>query len=134
MSRANPSSSNEKVLCVFKAGKQDLRKLVVQYFSRKYDVETENLQLVGSSGSKWTFDVIVNDDRTNSRYGVFVRDWARTIGINQMRRLSKACRDCSMDGAILVGNMYGSHAKSYGENRGIQCLYRGQIERKLGVF
>ncbi|MHA1730590.1 MAG: hypothetical protein ACTSU5_01535 [Promethearchaeota archaeon] len=125
---------NYPVMCV-DAEKENLRELCVRYLSRKYDVETEKTALTGKSGARWKFDLIVSTTQQGGgKFGVFVRDWIRAIGINQMRRLEKACRDCGMVGAMIVGNFYGMHAKTYGENLGIQVLYRSQIERKLDMW
>ncbi|GAB4321948.1 MAG: hypothetical protein Kow0069_26480 [Promethearchaeota archaeon] len=113
--------------------RMELVELCAKFFERRHPV-SRGVTLEGKSGQNWKFDLLVEDSKNGGRFGVFVRDWKRAVGINQVRRLEKACRDCQLDGAVLVGNLFGVHAKTHGERIGVQVLYRSQIERKLGLF
>jgi len=111
-----------------------LRDLVRVYFEKKYPVTSnpEGIALCGESGQKWTFDLVINADE--GRFGIFVRDWGRSIGVNQLRRLEKACRDTAMAGGIIFGNIFSPHAKKFGKGYGIQVITRGELVQKMGVW
>lgn len=105
-----------------------LKGLVKDYFSQKYLFHELTNSVVGNSGQKWNFDAIIKTD--DSKFGVFIKDWNRSIGINQVRLLEKACIDCMFDGGLIIGNVFSSHAKSYGANKGVQVVLKGDIIRK----
>ncbi len=111
--------------------KSALRDLVKEYFEKKYPV-TEGVALCGESGQKWSFDLVINAD--DGQFGIFVRDWGRSIGVNQLRRLEKACRDTAMIGGIIFGNIFSPHAKKFGKGYGIQVITRGELQQKMGVW
>ena len=96
-----------------------LKGLVKDYFSNS---------VVGQSGQKWNFDAIIKTQ--DAQFGVFIKDWNRSIGINQVRLLEKACIDCLFDGGLIIGNVFSSHAKSYGNSKGVQVVLKGDIIRK----
>lgn len=105
-----------------------LKGLVKDYFSKKYLFQELSNSVVGNSGQKWNFDAIIKTD--DAKFGVFIKDWNRSIGINQVRLLEKACIDCKFDGGLIIGNVFSSHAKSYGANKGVQVVLKGDIIRK----
>ncbi len=107
---------------------QTLKILVKDYFSKKYLFEELSNCVVGQSGQKWNFDAIIKTQ--DAKFGVFIKDWNRSIGINQVRLLEKACIDCLFDGGLIIGNVFSSHAKSYGANKGVQVVLKGDIVRK----
>ncbi len=113
-----------------------LRDLVKEYFEKKDPVESNangaGVALCGESGQKWTFDLVINSD--DGKFGVFVRDWERSIGVNQLRRLEKACRDTAMVGGIIFGNIFSPHAKKFGKGYGVQVVTRGELVQKMGVW
>ncbi len=112
-----------------------LRDLVKEYFEKKYPVTSNpegGVALCGESGQKWTFDLVINAD--DGKFGIFVRDWGRSIGVNQLRRLEKACRDTAMAGGIIFGNIFSPHAKKFGKGYGIQVVTRGELAQKMGVW
>ncbi len=125
------------VLCAMLAEdvrENSLRNLVKAYFEKKYAVtyNPDGVALCGESGQKWTFDLVINAD--DGKFGIFVRDWGRSIGVNQLRRLEKACRDTAMVGGIIFGNIFSPHAKKFGKGYGIQVVTRGELAQKMGVW
>jgi hypothetical protein len=106
-----------------------LKGIVKDYFSKKYLFQELSNSVVGNSGQKWNFDAIIKTD--DAKFGVFIKDWNRSIGINQVRLLEKACIDCMFDGGLIIGNVFSSHAKSYGANKGVQVVLKGDIVRKV---
>ena len=107
-----------------------LKGLVKDFFSKKYLFQELSNSVVGNSGQKWNFDALITT-KNDAQYGVFIKDWNRSIGINQVRLLEKACIDCKFDGGLIIGNVFSSHAKSYGANKGVQVVLKGDIVRKI---
>ncbi|MHA1745534.1 MAG: restriction endonuclease [Promethearchaeota archaeon] len=109
----------------------NLTDLAHQFFSRKYEciIPPPDSTIRGRSGQKWKFDMILKFNDQN--YGIFVRSWNRSIGVNQIRQLEKACRDTKFAGGLIVGNQFSSNAEIYGENLGIQIVDRATLIRKL---
>jgi hypothetical protein len=111
-----------------------LKQIVKNYFSKKFLYEELGKSTVGRSGQKWNFDGIIrvtNEDENNSCFGVFIKDWNRSIGVNQVRLLEKACIDMNFDGGLIVGNNFSSHAKTYGRSKGVQIVTKSELIFKL---
>jgi hypothetical protein len=105
-----------------------LRELTRKFFSSRYEY-TEPEPIRGRSGHKWKFDAIIKYKDQN--YGLFVREWNRSIGVNQIRQLEKACRDTKCAGGIIVGDTFSSNAFIFGENLGIQIVDRATLMKKV---
>ncbi|MCP4761865.1 MAG: restriction endonuclease [archaeon] len=109
-----------------KIKEQTLKDIVEDYLSKKYLYE--NLQktpVSGNSGQKWNFDGLVKTN--DSTFGVFIKDWNRSIGVNQVRLLEKACLDMGFQGGLIIGNYFSSHAKSYGKTKGVQIVTKSEL-------
>lgn len=102
-----------------------LKKIVEDYFSKKYEYREITNKMVGDSGQKWHFDAIVQHG--NNKFGVFVKDWDRSLGVNQVRLLEKACLDMGFAGGLLVANNFSSHAKVYGKAKGVQLVSKSEL-------
>ena len=107
----------------------NLHQLAQAYFSRKYQYNIPETPVKGRSGQKWNFDGLITFN--DQKFGVFVREWDRSIGVNQIRQLEKACRDTKCAGGIIVGEVFSSNAEVFGENLGIQVVDRGTLLSKL---
>ncbi|MHA1728308.1 MAG: hypothetical protein ACTSWY_06210, partial [Promethearchaeota archaeon] len=96
----------------------NLNTLVKNYFSRKYLYKemVQGQKLTGRSGKKWNFDGLIKVGRGKTgkedgkeeifdTFGVFIKDWNRSIGVNQIRQIEKGCMDMSFAGGIIIGNM-----------------------------
>ncbi|MHA1474478.1 MAG: restriction endonuclease [Promethearchaeota archaeon] len=109
--------------------KLSLTELTKKFFSRKYEYIVPENPIRGRSGQKWKFNgIVIYQDQ---RYGVFVREWNRSIGVNQIRQLEKACRDTKCAGGIIVGDTFSCNAEIFGENLGIQVVERSTLVRKM---
>ena len=109
-------------------GKNQLKTIVKDYLSRKYMYEELQNSLPGRSGQKWNFDAVVTNTQSGtSKFGVFIKDWDRSIGVNQVRLLEKACIDMGFQGGLLIGNNFSSHARVYGRNKGVQIVTRSEL-------
>ena len=106
-----------------------LTELTKKFFSRKYEYIIPDAPIRGRSGQKWKFNAFVVYE--NQKYGVFIREWNRSIGVNQIRQLEKACRDTKCAGGIIVGDTFSCNAEIFGENLGIQVVERSTLVRKM---
>jgi hypothetical protein len=106
--------------------KSGLVESAIRYFRKEgYRVELEDTSREGFSGISCKFDLIVQKGRTVQ--GVWVRDWNRTIGINVVLMLDKACEDAGLSNPILVGEKFSDHAKAYANRRKIMLLTKRQL-------
>ena len=119
-------------MCVQMDETTSLKELTRMFFSRRFQYQEPETPIRGRSGHKWTFDAIVTFKE--HKYGLFVREWNRSIGVNQIRQLEKACRDTKCAGGIIVGDIFSSNAEIYGENLGIQIIDRAALMTKLRNF
>ena len=111
-----------------------LNDLTRTFFSRKYEFYVPESPIRGRSGHKWTFDGMINYKGSGDeslKIGVFVREWNRSVGVNQVRQLEKACRDTKCDGGIIVADIFSSNAEIFAENLGITTVDRAQIMSKM---
>jgi hypothetical protein len=109
-----------------------LRDLTREYFSRKYQYSELQQTIRGKSGAKWKFDAMI--DYNGKKFCVFIRDWDRSIGVNQIRQLEKACRDTQSQGivgGVIVGNQFSGMAENFSENLGVQVVDRSTLISKL---
>lgn len=116
-------------MCVKMYEDMSLEELTRAYFSRKYKYEEPEEPIRGRSGQKWKFNAIIQYN--GDRYGVFIRDWNRSIGVNQIRQLEKACRDTKCAGGIIIGDIFSSQAEIFGETLGIQVVNRTKLLSKF---
>ena len=109
--------------------KEALKKLVNMYFRSYYPKYEEDVEIKGKS-KKWKFDILLEKDN-GEKYGVVVKDWSRTLGVNQVRQLQKACHDIPLEGGVLISNAFSPSAISFGKRFGISCYNRYEILSKL---
>lgn len=106
-----------------------LEELTRLFFSRKYEYVEPTELIRGRSGQKWKFDAFIKYN--GDKYGVFIKNWNRSIGVNQIRQLEKACRDTKCAGGIIIGDNFSSQAEIFGETLGIQVVNRHKLESKM---
>ena len=80
-----------------------LKEIVKSYFEKKYMYTELSKFLVGKSGQKWNFDSVIKIPESKDEFGVFIKDWNRSIGVNQVRLLEKACNDLGFVGGLIIG-------------------------------
>lgn len=103
---------------------------VVRYFKKEgFKVEENATSIEGFSGLSRTFDLIVQKGRVEQ--GVWIKDWNRTIGVNVIINIDKACDDVGLASPIIVGEKFSDHAKSYANRRKISLLTKRQILSSL---
>ena len=109
--------------------KASLIKIVEAYFRQKNDVDFKaNIEMQGKS-KKWKIDGIVQNQQ-GEKYGLLIKDWVRTLGINQIRQIQKACYDIPLDGAVVITNSFSPSALTYAKRFGISCYSRYELLSK----
>ena len=107
-----------------------LIKLAAKYFRQKgYKIEKDAV-LEGFSGLPHKFDLIIRKGK--EQRSVWIKEWARTVGVNMVINLDRASGDVGFPRPIMVGGKFSGHAKAYANRRGITLLTKRQIERRLG--
>ena len=110
--------------------KAELFKIVEAYFRQKNDVEFQrDVELQGNT-KKWKIDALVINQQ-GEKYGLLIKDWVRTLGINQIRQIQKCCYDVPLDGAVVITNSFSPSALSYAKRFGISCYSRYELLAKL---
>jgi hypothetical protein len=110
--------------------KSRLLDLATQYFKKEgFKVKEEEAALEGFSGISRRFDLIIQKGRVE--YGVWVRDWNRTIGVNIIIGLDTASADVGLSNPIMIGEKFSDHAKSYSNRRKVTLLTRQKIAMSL---
>lgn len=109
--------------------KRELGYLVNMYFRTHYPNCKKDVEIKGKS-KKWKFDILLEKEN-GERYGVVVKDWVRTLGVNQVRQLQKACHDIPLEGGVLISNAFSPSAISFGNRFGISCYNKYEILSKL---
>ena len=111
---------------------KSLSVIAKEYFCRKYKYSEMDQPLRGKSGQKWKFDGLI--EYNGKKFGVFIREWDRSIGINQIRQLEKACRDTQCHGivgGVIIGNQFSGMAENFGETLGVQVVDRSTLINKM---
>jgi hypothetical protein len=104
----------------------ELLDLVARYFKKEgYKVEREATTLEGFSGLARKFDLLVQKGQVAQ--GVWIKAWNRTIGVNVIINLDRACEDVRLASPILIGEKFSDHAKAYANRRKIMLLTKRQM-------
>lgn len=107
----------------------DLKRLAIEYFTRKgYRVE-ENVSFEGIRGAPINFDLLIH--KGDVTQGVWIKDWNRTVGINVAINIDKASEDVGLSNPIIIGEKFSDHAKAYANRRRILLLTKRDIMQHL---
>jgi hypothetical protein len=101
----------------------------MRYFKKEGYRVQDATTLEGFTGVARSFDLIVQKGRVEQ--GVWIRDWNRTIGVNVIINIDKACEDVRLASPIIIGEKFSDHAKSYANRRKITLLTKRQIAQSL---
>jgi hypothetical protein len=111
-------------------GFADLLQAAIKYFKKDgYSIERDETAFEGFTGVSRKFDLIVQ--KGHVQQGVWVRDWNRTIGVNQIINIDKASEDVGLSSPIIVGDKFSDHAKSYANRRKITLLTKQKMLSSL---
>ncbi|MHA1794309.1 MAG: restriction endonuclease [Promethearchaeota archaeon] len=110
--------------------KMELFKIVELYCQNRFPGQFKtNVEMRGNT-KKWKFDIFIETEE-GMKIGIVVKDWIRTLGVNQVREVQKACNDTMLDSGVLITNSLSSSAKSYAERYNISCYSKYDLLKKL---
>ncbi|MFW9915714.1 MAG: restriction endonuclease [Candidatus Thorarchaeota archaeon] len=110
-----------------------LHELARGFFSWKAYKALESIRMDGNLHSS-LFDFLLSMNGCNSpekfqleKIGVWVKDWARTCGVDVILRFEQILKDANFNQGILVSNEFSREARSLAEKAGITLLSRGEL-------
>lgn len=102
-----------------------LHELARGFFTWKAYKALESIRMDGNFHSS-LFDFLLSMNGSNSA-GVWVKDWARTCGVDVILRFEQILKDANFYQGILVSNEFSKEARSLAEKAGITLLSRGEL-------
>ncbi|MFX1486875.1 MAG: restriction endonuclease [Promethearchaeota archaeon] len=106
--------------------KRSLKELAIEFFETQgYNVKEDRIMK-----NKYSIDLLIKE-RENVLYGVVVKDWKRTVGVNVLLRLDRAIGKADLQQGIVVGPSFSSHARSYANKRKIRLVTYSEVRKHL---
>jgi hypothetical protein len=89
----------------------------------------EKITLVGSSGKKHQFDMLIksNEDVEINEILVKVVDWNRAVGVDRLIRFERMLNDLRGRKGMLVSNTFSDSAIKFAKRRGIIIYERDHL-------
>lgn len=110
-----------------------LRDLARRFFEWKSFGVRETIPLQGNSGA-YEFDFLLSQkDELPSdvlaEFGVLVKDWARTCGVNVILQFEHIMEDVrpAVHQGMLIANQFSSSARALADKAGLLLLSRGEL-------
>lgn len=101
--------------------------LAVVYFrQRGYKIQKDTF-FEGFSGLPRSFDLLIRKGK--EQHLVWIRNWKRTVGVNMVISMDRACDDVDIPNPIMISDKFSGHAKAYANRRGVTLLTKRQIAR-----
>ena len=103
--------------------------LAVTYFrQRGYKIE-KDVSFEGLSGLPRSFDLFIRKGK--EQHLVWIRDWKRTVGVNMVISMDRACEDVGIPNPMMISEKFSGHAKAYANRRGVRLLTKRQVARGM---
>ncbi|MHA2271528.1 MAG: restriction endonuclease [Candidatus Hodarchaeales archaeon] len=105
-----------------------LHDLARGFFTWKAYKALESIRMDGNYHSS-LFDFLLSMNGSNSpeQLGVWVKDWARTCGVDVIHRFEQILKDANFHQGILVSNEFSKEARLLAKKAGILLLSRGEL-------
>ncbi len=110
-----------------------LRDLARGFFEWKSFGVKESIPLQGNSGA-YEFDFLISQQGKSTpnsfaEFGVLVKDWARTCGVNVILQFEHIVKDVhpAVHQGMLIANQFSSCARALAEKAGLLLLSRGEL-------
>ena len=116
--------------------KASLEGISRKFFQIKGFTTREQVRLRGKSGQNHDFNMLLSqsgDKEKNSEnledigYGVLIKDWKRSIGVNVIIKFDQMIEDSGLEGGIIVGNDFSANAQNFAKKCGIVSYSRGEL-------
>ena len=94
----------------------------------EFEIE-EKVTLVGTSGKKHLFDMVVktNCDIEVSEILVKIVDWKRAVGVDRLIRFERMLNDLSNRKGMIVSNVFSESAIKFAKRRGLIIYERDHL-------
>ncbi|MCJ7634876.1 hypothetical protein MUP77_21120 [Candidatus Bathyarchaeota archaeon] len=104
--------------------------LAMHYFGQLgYEIE-RNIVLVGVSGIPHDFDLYLK--KGDEVKLVYVKDWARSVGVNIVIKIDMTAEDLRIRHPVVVARCFSSHAYTYSNRHGITLLTHMDLSKRNG--
>jgi hypothetical protein len=116
--------------------KASLEGISRKFFQLKGFTTREKIRLRGKSGQNHDFNMLLSqreDKEKNAEntedigYGVLIKDWKRSIGVNVIIKFDQMIEDSGLEGGIIVGNDFSANAQNFAKKCGIVSYSRGEL-------
>lgn len=116
--------------------KASLEGISRKFFQIKGFTTREKIRLRGKSGQNHDFNMLLSqsgDKEKNAEnledigYGVLIKDWKRSIGVNVIIKFDQMIEDSGLEGGIIVGNDFSANAQNFAKKCGIVSYSRGEL-------
>ena len=100
---------------------QELIKKAVKFFQNMaFKIEKE-ITLVGTSGKKHHFDLIVKSDTDLEIREILVKivDWKRAVGVDRLIRFERVLKDLSDKKGMIIANSFSDSAVKFAKRCGL---------------
>jgi hypothetical protein len=99
---------------------QSLLALATRHFERLGYSVSRNVALIGASGIPQVFDLFL--EKGEEVRLVYVKDWARSVGVNMTIKIDRAAEDVGVRRPVLVARSFSDHAYAYSNRHGVTLL------------
>ncbi|MFX0163304.1 MAG: restriction endonuclease [Candidatus Hodarchaeota archaeon] len=116
--------------------KASLEGISRKFFQIKGFTTREKVRLRGKSGQNHEFNMLLSQSRDKEKnaeslgdigYGVLIKDWKRSIGVNVIIKFDQMIEDAGLEGGIIVGNDFSANAQNFAKKSGIVSYSRGEL-------
>ncbi|NHJ39504.1 MAG: restriction endonuclease [Asgard group archaeon] len=107
----------------------ELYNIALTFFKEmEFEIE-EKVTLVGASGKKHHFDMIIktNSDVEISEVLVKIVDWNRAVGVDRLIRFERMLNDLSNRKGMIVSNIFSESAIKFAKRRGLIIYERDHL-------
>ncbi|NHJ04108.1 MAG: hypothetical protein EAX90_04750 [Candidatus Heimdallarchaeota archaeon] len=107
----------------------DLYDLAIEFFKKMNFQIREDVNLLGSSGKRHHFHMIVqvNSDVLINEIVVQIVDWNRAVGVDRLIRFERILTDLNNRKGMIISNSFSNSAINFGKRRGLILYSRDEL-------
>jgi len=98
---------------------------VVKLFRKRGYAVKQKALFEGLSGLVYVFDLLITKDE--EKRIVSIKNYAKTVGVNEVIKLDRAAADVNTSNPIVIGNKFSDHAKAYSRRRGVTIMTSEEV-------
>jgi len=109
--------------------KSNLYDLAVEFFKQMNFQVREDVNLLGSSGKRHHFQMIVkvDSDVLINEIVVQIVDWNRAVGVDRLIRFERILTDLNNRKGMIISNSFSNSAINFGKRRGLILYSRDEL-------